>query len=185
MLILIGRSGSGKDTVAKELQRRGWNRIVTDTTRKMRKSETEGVEYNFISQEEFEERKKHNYYIDVKCFTLSDCSKVFYGVPELGEGLDKSFLVLPPSSFLQLGLKAFSVYIYANNATIKKRLLERGDPKDEVERRMKADSKDFWGLVNHVDKIAYNNMGENIENVVDKIEGWYNKYDSSGMVGER
>lgn len=172
MLILIGKSGSGKDTVAKELQRRGWNRIVTDTTRKMRKSETGGVEYNFISQEEFEERRKNNYYIDVKCFALSDCSKVFYGVPELGEGLDKSFLVLPPSSFIQLGLKAFSVYIFANDATIKKRLLERGDPEDEIARRMKADAEDFRGVENEVDKIVYNNIGYDIKEVVDKIESF-------------
>ena len=49
LIVLTGKSNSGKDTIAKELQNRGINRILSYTTRPMRPTEN-GTEYHFISQ---------------------------------------------------------------------------------------------------------------------------------------
>ena len=61
------------------------------------------------------------------------------------------------------------IYIYANNSTIKKRLEKRGDNPNEVIRRMGSDNEDFKGFENEVDRIVYNNDGDNIDDVVSKI----------------
>lgn len=59
--------------------------------------------------------------------------------------------------------------MYANNLTIKERLVKRGDRKEEAERRLKQDNIDFKGVENMVDKIIYNNSNDSIDNVVNKL----------------
>ena len=56
LVILSGVSGAGKDTIKKELMKRN-NNIITlpsFTSRTKRKHEEEGVQYHFISKDEFE-----------------------------------------------------------------------------------------------------------------------------------
>ena len=55
MVVISGPSGVGKDTVVDRLQERGlpFHFVVTATTRVRRSTEVEGVDYIFLSQEEF------------------------------------------------------------------------------------------------------------------------------------
>ena len=69
----------------------------------------------------------------------------------------------------KLSYKPFTIYIYANNPTIKKRLISRGDNKEEAERRLLQDNEDFKGVENEVDKIIFNNETDSIDEVVNKI----------------
>ena len=48
-------------------------------------------------------------------------------------------------------------------------MLKRGDDKNEAQRRLEHDNKDFKGIENEVDRIVYNNYGTNINEVVQKI----------------
>jgi guanylate kinase len=56
LIVISGPSGVGKDAVVKTLQRRetSLHFVVTTTSRKMREGEIDGVDYIFISVEEFE-----------------------------------------------------------------------------------------------------------------------------------
>lgn len=62
LVILSGVSGAGKDTIKKELIRRMEDVISLPsfTSRKPREGETEGVQYHFITKEQFEEKIKNN-----------------------------------------------------------------------------------------------------------------------------
>ena len=52
IIVLVGKTASGKTTVANELcKHHGYKRIVTYTTRPMRKNEVQDVDYHFISDE--------------------------------------------------------------------------------------------------------------------------------------
>ena len=51
----------------------------------------------------------------------------------------------------------------------------RGDNQKEVERRMKADIKDFNGAEMLADRIVYNNLSDDIESVVENVDYWYKK----------
>ncbi|MEO0292658.1 MAG: guanylate kinase [candidate division WOR-3 bacterium] len=74
VIIISGPSGAGKTTVCKELLKEDEKLLysVSATTRGKRKGEKEGVDYYFISEEEFKKWKKegrfletakvHNYY---------------------------------------------------------------------------------------------------------------------------
>jgi ABC-type dipeptide/oligopeptide/nickel transport system ATPase component len=55
-LFIIGASGSGKTSLAKNITKLmpdKYNRLTQNTTRPMRDNETPGVEYNFLTDEEF------------------------------------------------------------------------------------------------------------------------------------
>ena len=67
------------------------------------------------------------------------------------------------------------IYLYSNLNTIKQRLSIRGDNQKEVERRMKADIKDFNGAEMLADRIVYNNLSDDIEDVISNVDYWYKK----------
>ncbi len=57
VVVLSGTSGAGKDSVIKALQARGlpFHFVVTATSRAQRPNEIDGVDYTFVSKEQFEE----------------------------------------------------------------------------------------------------------------------------------
>ena len=62
LFVIIGKSGSGKDSVfnlLKEDKQLNLEPLVLYTTRPMRKNETQGVEHIFISTEEAEKIKQN------------------------------------------------------------------------------------------------------------------------------
>ncbi len=58
LVILCGKSASGKDTLRDCLEKEyGYTRLVSCTTRPKREGEMEGREYHFLSEEEFDKRE--------------------------------------------------------------------------------------------------------------------------------
>ena len=53
MIVLVGESASGKSSIERELVALGFNKIVTYTTRPMRKEDVDGETYHFITEEQF------------------------------------------------------------------------------------------------------------------------------------
>lgn len=53
VVVLQGGSGSGKTSVIKRLQLKGYCKVTTDTTRKPKDNEVDGIDYNFRALEEF------------------------------------------------------------------------------------------------------------------------------------
>ena len=63
LVALIGKAGSGKDTILKDVVKAyelPMNIVVSYTTRPMREGETEGKEYHFISEEDFKQMINNN-----------------------------------------------------------------------------------------------------------------------------
>jgi len=57
LIVISGPSGSGKDTVINHLKQSGWpfHFVITATSRLPRQNEINGVDYFFITKQEFEE----------------------------------------------------------------------------------------------------------------------------------
>jgi len=63
--VISGLSGSGKSHIASEVSKEfGVNRLVTVTTREKRKGEIDGIHYNFVSKEKFEEMIADNLFLE-------------------------------------------------------------------------------------------------------------------------
>lgn len=178
ILVIIGKTASGKDTIVNKLiSTHGFKKIITYTTRPMRQNEQQNITYRFVSEEDFHNKVDSGFFAEWKSYD-TEFGVWYYGTAfeDLNNADNSTIIILAPDSYRdivnRLSNKPKSVYIYANNSTIKERLISRGDNKDEAQRRIEHDNTDFKGIENEVDKIFYNNKGTNIANVVEKIIKW-------------
>ena len=173
IVVILGKTASGKDTVCKELMKSDFHKIVTFTTRPKRNGEIDDYTYHFISDEEFQQKIDEDFFLEYKTYTVADGSKWYYGSPKHEFYNDKdSVIILTPDGyrdFLKYEIPHKSIYIYANLNTIRQRLIERGDNKSEAERRVQHDIVDFKGIEEEVDYIVYNNYDCDVNSVVDTI----------------
>lgn len=172
-IIIFGKTASGKSRIVDELVKKGYKKIVTTTTRPARKGEFDGVDYNFVSVEDFKQFINTRYFAEWKRYDTVD-GTWFYGSPldEISRSDNKSIVILTPDGYRDIKDELdehISIYIYANNKTIKNRLSKRGDKKEEADRRILRDNKDFKGAEELADRIFYNNDAKNIEDLVDEI----------------
>ena len=174
ILILLGKTCSGKTTIQNELVNNGFNKIIKYTTRPIRKGEGQNVTYHYMSEEDFKKKIDKGAFAEWKSY--ASVEGVWYYGSALEDYInadDNSVIILTPEGYKDvidiLDDKAKVIYIYANNATMKKRLLERGDNVKEAERRVLKDNEDFKGVENLVDRIIYNNYDNDLENVIKTV----------------
>ena len=58
-IIIMGKSASGKNFMARKMISLGMKQIVTDTTRAKRPGEKDGIDYHFLSVEQFEKKVRN------------------------------------------------------------------------------------------------------------------------------
>ena len=172
-IIIFGKTASGKSRIVNELVKRGYKKIVTTTTRPARKGEVDGGDYNFISEEEFEQLINTRYFAEWKKYDTAE-GVWYYGSPldEISRSDNKSIVILTPDGYRDIKDELddhVAIYIYANNKTIRSRLSNRGDKKEEADRRIKQDNKDFKDAEILADRIFYNNKDKDIGDLVDEI----------------
>lgn len=174
MFIIAGKGCSGKDRVAQELEKRGYRRCITYTTRPMRNSERQDTAYHFIDEGTFFGLKDNGFFAESMSYETAE-GRWHYGSAKEDyiTRNEKTFLILTPEGIREirnnLGFTPKIIYLYANNATIKKRMkMSRSDQK-EAERRFLSDIGDFKDFELEADRIVYNNFADDIEVVADKI----------------
>lgn len=176
--IIMGKTCAGKDNVVNKLiSLHGYKKLISYTTRPMRKGEKQDVTYHFIDTVEFQKRIAEEFFAEWKTYD-TEFGVWYYGtaLEDLEKADKKTIVILTPDGYRdvvdKLSTKPKTIYLYANNATIKERLIARGDDKNEAERRLEHDTADFKGIEMEVDKIFYNNKGTDIDDVVAKILTW-------------
>lgn len=171
---LVGKTSSGKSTIAKELDTIGLHKIVTTTTRPPRKGEVDGVDYHFISESEFKRLQEEGAFIETTQYNVASGATWYYGTrkSDLETG---TVIILNPD-----GLKAFRkkeidmlvFYITCSEGVMRNRLKLRGDDPAEAERRIKADKIDFRGVAGLSD-LTINNEGNmtarKVANIINKV----------------
>ena len=173
MLILSSPSGAGKTTITKKIQQKyqSFKISVSHTTRKPRPNEIDGVDYFFVSDDEFkrliEEKKFYEY---AKIFDN------YYGTSKsfVDEAIKKNDIIfdIDWQGTQQLtrfkNLKLIKIFLLPPNKTeLKQRLIKRNqDSLQEVERRFKAYDQDtkYWKDYDYV------LINENLENCYKQIE---------------
>ena len=175
IIVLAGKSASGKNFVAKKLEEHGYKTIVTYTTRPKRKGEKQDITYHFISDEEFNQKIDEGFFAEWKSYITNE-GVWYYGssLEDIENADDKSVIILTPQGYRDIKEKLpdkniACIYLYENIDTMKKRLSKRGDDSKEVERRIKSDLEDFKNFESEADKIVYNNDGTDIDEVIKKI----------------
>lgn len=156
----------------------GMKSIVSYTTRPPREHETEGVEYHFITKEEFLQKEKDGFFAETVYYDVATGDRWYYGsaVEDLS---DDKVIIVNPHGLRQLrqikSLNPVTFYITAGEETIWNRLRERGDDAAEARRRLNEDDKDFFGIINDVDFTFSNDIGLSPKTLAEVILDTYNK----------
>lgn len=175
MLIIMGKTASGKDLVVSKLVKEyGYKKMVTYTTRPMRRGEVSDVTYHYISEAEFLQKVATGFFAEYRKYDTVH-GAWYYGSAkkDYEEDSDKTVVILTPAGMKEalgvLDKKPTIIYLYANIRTVKERLIKRGDNRTEAERRIMYDLVDFKDAPEIADRIVYNNVDRDIDGVVDEI----------------
>lgn len=163
LVVLTGKSGSGKDTVARFLEKEGFEKIISYTTRPMREGEVNGTDYHFVTQDEFNKLRKSGRFAESYDYhaKFGDCS---YGSLEedyrraLTED-KKRYVILTPEGFstVRKNIPAVTgIYLDVPERVLRKRLTARAKKEPdlekrevllaEIDRRLKSDKERFFKL---------------------------------------
>ena len=154
MILLCGRTASGKNTIRDEIVKLGVKPIVTYTTRPMRKGEIDGVTYHFITNDDFLGKESEGFFAETTSYNVATGDIWHYGTAK--EDLSGGrVLIVNPDGLKAIkdmkDIKTTSFLIYADEETIWNRLMQRGDSEKEAKRRLQADNEDFKDINDYID----------------------------------
>ncbi len=174
MIILTGPSASGKTATCLFLQDHyGIKKVITHTTRAMRKGEVNDVDYHFVSKEVFEKMKENGEFIETVTFNGN-----FYGTSKNEVKIDKCMALefngaKTYSSFKDPKIVIF--YMKANEKLRLARMQGRGDEPEKIKSRIDNDHSAFEmdDSIYKIIDIEVDTEKYNIEQAADFI---YHKY---------
>jgi len=146
-IILVGKAAAGKDYMRKILEERGFKYGVSYTTRPKREGEIDGEDYYFLTDEEFADMDADNQWYEYVQF-----NGWMYGTTN-SQFLDKcNLFIMTPAGIDFIDpverKNCTIIYLDIHLEVRRRRLEERGDVNDKIERRIEADEKDFSNFTN-------------------------------------
>ncbi len=173
LIVVSGPSGAGKDTICQKLIKENSNiwMSVSMTTRKPRPLEKDGVDYFFVSSEEFENKINDNTFLEYASY-----NDYYYGTPKdkveekLNEGKDV-ILVIDINGAINIKKiipSALFIFIMPPDMeTLKNRLIGRKtESKDKVVQRFIT----AYNEVNNYKKYNYVVVNDKVEDAVNKVK---------------
>ena len=155
--VVLGKSGSGKTELVKILTEQfKYEKIVTYTTRPIRDGEVDGVDYNFISLEQFKDMLDKDEFVEY--FVAGN--GWHYGTKKDSFNDDDMVIILTPSGLQALKdneIDIVSFYIDVDDKERYIRQILRGDNINEIARRSNTDEEDFKGIESKVSYVIENN----------------------------
>jgi guanylate kinase len=149
-LVILGKSGSGKDHLMRKLVEKGLKGCLKMTTRPQRKHETQLVTYNFVNDDHFTELVKENKFIAYQTFNVTPEDREpetwYYGITN-EEFENAQVFIMTPGEFNNLTPEirkgCFVVYLDIDRQVRESRLFRRKDRNDSILRRLDSDDIDF------------------------------------------
>lgn len=189
LLVLTGKTTSGKDTVMAKLLQRfpDLKRVVTTTSRTLRIGEKDGVDYNFISKEDFGKKIaagefiEHveyggNLYGTEKAAIVNNLNNgLIWRIDPSRAGQIREFI---RNSFDQsladdLLKRVVVIYLTVDDEIVLERLKRRGISQEEIERRMQEDRQVWQKYKDNYDFVVENITGklkETVEKIADIVK---------------
>ncbi len=173
LIVISGPTCAGKGTICKELLKVNNNlwRSISYTSRPKRGNEIDGVDYYFVTKEEFEEKIKNDDMLEYAKVHYND----YYGTPRehIKEKLEKGYdviLEIDIQGAIQIKEKvkdAIFIFILAPSMEeIKNRLIKRGFENNE---QMIERFKTAYREINELTKYNYVVVNDDLNEAVNKV----------------
>lgn len=149
-LIILGKSGAGKDYLMRKLVEKGLKSCLKMTTRPQRKHEQHLVTYNFTTESVFLEKIDNSEFLCYQSFDVTPEGKQpetwYYGIT-FEEFQNSQVFIMTPGDFHNIDSETrkncFVVYLDIPRNIRESRLFKRQDKNDSIKRRLDADDLDF------------------------------------------
>ncbi len=178
LVILSGVSGAGKDTIKNELIRRMEDVISLPsfTSRKPREGEEEGVQYHFITKEQFEEKIKNNefYEYDLHHENYYGTSrKLMNEKIQSGKIIVKDIEVNGTENLIKIlnnETNLVTIFLKVEKEALKRRLIARGDNLSEEELELRLGRLEYEeSKIKLYDYVIKNDNFEKTVNIIQAI----------------
>ena len=173
LIVISGPSGAGKGTICEALLDKHDDLYlsVSATTREPRKGEIHGVNYYFLTKEEFEQKISENDFLE-----WAEVHGNYYGTPKsnVDEMLNAGKNVILEID-IQGALKikensedgVFIFILPPSMEELKKRIINRGsETQESLMRRFSS----AYQEINYISKYNYGVINDTVENAVQKVE---------------
>lgn len=154
MLVILGESASGKSSIEKELINKGFVKVISYTTRPIRQGEVDGVDYHYITVEEFEELDAIHFFAEKTVYNN------YHYATAIEDCTDDKVIVVNPHGLRQLKqieslhIKSFYIKVSQHERLI--RIAKRGDDIMNIFKRIISDEGVFQNIEEEVDYIIEN-----------------------------
>lgn len=174
LIVISGPSGAGKGTICKALVEKNKEIFisVSATTRSPRVGEVDGINYHFLSREEFIKRVEKNDFLE-----YAEVYGNYYGTPKskVQDMLDRGIDVILEID-IQGALKVkenfdegvFIFILPPSMEELKQRIIKRGS---ETPESLMTRFKSAYQEINYVSKYNYAVVNDEVKVAVKKIEG--------------
>lgn len=189
MLLILGKTCSGKDTFAKELDKLGYKPVISRTTRKKRNKEDN--KYIFVSKEQAEREKNQS----IAYTEIGD--NIYYVLEE--DLVSKDYYIVDYKGFLKLeenfpNTDFDIVYLTADEEKRKERFTKRGGTVEQFCKRNIAEKeqfKDFIAITQSRDLENHNirfltfldnNFENNFESFAKEVDNTLTWFENIGVI---
>jgi guanylate kinase len=179
IFVFTGPDGSGRKTVAQRIGAiYGLQRVLSYTTRPSRAYETDGIDYHFITPEQFAEAEQNNEFIE-----SLEIEGVHYGIKakEIDDMFQKHqyvYLILnrQGSELVKqsFGDKVIQIMIYADRNVVMSRLLERGDTTEVIYKNLQRYEQEMGYLKQCDANVENYDLDETVEEVAEILKPYIN-----------
>lgn len=175
IIVLVGESGSGKTSIEKKLWDLNYKKVISYTTRNIRKNELDKIDYNFISMQQFLNMIDNNELIE-----YTNCYNNYYGI-----GIDSFDITnndyvctVDLNGYLKLKSKyknnVVGIYVDVDEEERERRLIKRDGICSETNSRIKETN-------NIKNQFEYSIFNKSLDNSISQIINIIKNYKEGDM----
>jgi len=151
IVCILGKTCSGKTTLERTLEKMGFKRLISYTTKTPRLGEVDGVDYRFVTHEQFQELMKNEVLVE-----WAQHAGKYYGSP-IPVGGDKFVVVVNPEGYRQFKEvykdQVFGVYLNVDAEEAFKRNSRTAEVRLDMDRRAVEEKEQFKEIESKVNLV--------------------------------
>ena len=173
LIVVSGPSGAGKDSVCNLVKEKNNNMwiSISCTSREIRKGEEDGINYFYLTKEEFENKIKNNDFLEYAIYNNNYYGTPLYKIEEnLNKGIDVVLVIEVQGALKVKKIYPDAIFIFIlppSMEELKNRLVKRGtESTEKILERFKTAYKE----INEISKYNYVIVNNILDEAVSKMQ---------------